>query len=449
MIRAAADGDAHTLERLLAEGAQVNDTNPGGQTALILAALMGRSDIVRLLLQAGADVRLRDSHGLTAIDWAQRKGLSNITQLLVSYSRLSSGDPQRPTLPRDPTLPSIQTETIRRSPTETPQKTTSDPSPRASTEASPQEREGWGPARIAIKKSMERQAKQDIEPAAHASIEERAKIEERPSPPASAETQSSDADLWWPERLRETRSDQTLPTEPETLRARMETERIFEQARLRVEEEVRRKTEIQSRSTLEGELVSAPKAAASTANIKRCPKCNTIYENDTRTYCAYDAGRLISIDEVPMGPGAHSFSRPTLWVMVASTLFGSVLVTYLITNYLAGEDRADPGAGAATEVVTSTDETVPVVGGALIGKEIELPKPEYTAEARSAGLTGVVTVAVRVNQKGRVISARALNGDLLLRTAAVNAARKATFSSERLAREGQIVTGTISYTFKP
>lgn len=407
---------------------------------------MGRSDILRLLLQAGADVRLRDNHGLTAIDWAQRKGLPNITQLLVSYSRTASGAPQ-PSFSNRYQTPS-QSETHPRPPDEA-RKKPLPLSPQSPAEASQQGREGLGTSDIAWITPGEKRPEHYREtPAARTGTEEKADLGEGFSL-TSDELRSSETDLWWPERLRESRDHQDLPTEPESLRARLETERIFEQARLRVEEEVRRKTEIQSRSTLEGERIPTPKAAINTSNIKRCPKCNTIYENDSRTYCAYDAGRLVSIDEVPIGFGANTVSRPTLWVLVASTLFGSVLVTYLITNYLAGEDRADPAAATSSEMIKTIDQSVPVVGGALIGKEIELPKAEYPAEARNAGISGVVTVAVRVNQNGRVISARALSGDSQLRAAAVSAAKRATFSPEKLAREGETVTGTISYTFKP
>jgi len=74
LIRAAADGDAHTVTTLLAEGADVNGGSQAGQTALMLAAFFGHTDIVRLLLAAGADARLQDRLGLTAMEWSERRG---------------------------------------------------------------------------------------------------------------------------------------------------------------------------------------------------------------------------------------------------------------------------------------------------------------------------------------------------------------------------------------
>src|SRR6185295_1029667 len=59
----------------ISRGADVNERNNGGQTALILAVIFGHTDLVRLLVKAGANPRLRDNLGLDAVEWAQRRGL--------------------------------------------------------------------------------------------------------------------------------------------------------------------------------------------------------------------------------------------------------------------------------------------------------------------------------------------------------------------------------------
>jgi ankyrin repeat protein len=46
LMRAASDGDVQAVRSLLAAGADVNATNQGGQTALMLAALMGNGELV-------------------------------------------------------------------------------------------------------------------------------------------------------------------------------------------------------------------------------------------------------------------------------------------------------------------------------------------------------------------------------------------------------------------
>src|SRR5688572_32827123 len=44
-------------------------------------------------------------------------------------------------------------------------------------------------------------------------------------------------------------------------------------------------------------------------------------------------------------------------------------------------------------------------GGVLNSKAVSLPRPEYPAEARAAGLEGVVYVEVTIDEEGNVISA--------------------------------------------
>ena len=75
MTQAVTSGDANAVRAALANGADANERNNGGQTALILAVIFGHTDVVRLLVKAGANPRLRDNLGLDAIEWAQRRGL--------------------------------------------------------------------------------------------------------------------------------------------------------------------------------------------------------------------------------------------------------------------------------------------------------------------------------------------------------------------------------------
>jgi hypothetical protein len=75
LTQAVTSGDAGAVTAALASGADVNERNNGGQTALILAVIFGHTDLVRQLVKAGANPRLRDNLGLDAIEWAQRRGL--------------------------------------------------------------------------------------------------------------------------------------------------------------------------------------------------------------------------------------------------------------------------------------------------------------------------------------------------------------------------------------
>jgi len=93
--------------------------------------------------------------------------------------------------------------------------------------------------------------------------------------------------------------------------------------------------------------------------------------------------------------------------------------------------------------------TRPISGGVLNGKAKSLPQPEYPAIAKSAHAAGTVVVQIIIDERGAVISARAVSGHRLLRQAAVDAARQATFTPTLLSGQPVMVTGTLTYDFVP
>jgi len=109
---------------------------------------------------------------------------------------------------------------------------------------------------------------------------------------------------------------------------------------------------------------------------------------------------------------------------------------------------------AANQEPVLTSSTPPgspktISGGVLNGKAVSLPKPDYPAVARAANVSGPVNVEVTLDVKGNVVSASAVSGHLLLRAAAVNAARNAKFTPTLLAGQPVKVTGVITYNFAP
>jgi VWFA-related protein/TonB family protein len=90
---------------------------------------------------------------------------------------------------------------------------------------------------------------------------------------------------------------------------------------------------------------------------------------------------------------------------------------------------------------------LPVSGGVLNGRAVSLPKPQYPPNARSMRAAGNVTVEVLLDEGGKVVSARAVDGHPLLRPAAVAAARLATFTPTILSGQPVRVVGAITYKF--
>lgn len=81
------------------------------------------------------------------------------------------------------------------------------------------------------------------------------------------------------------------------------------------------------------------------------------------------------------------------------------------------------------------------------GRLISVPAPHYPEEARKLGISGSVTVALVINEKGIVTEARATNGPSELRSAAEAAALKARFKPTKLSGQAVSVNGVITINF--
>ncbi len=133
-----------------------------------------------------------------------------------------------------------------------------------------------------------------------------------------------------------------------------------------------------------------------------------------------------------------------------------VVINYLPeTARTAGNDSDNPTPtnNRVPDTVGNSAQTPqqrkPIVinAGVLNGKAKDKPIPTYPDEAKKAGIYGTVTVKILVDERGNVISAKALSGPPLLRQAAEEAALRAKFSPTRLAGQPVKVSGTITFNF--
>jgi len=85
--------------------------------------------------------------------------------------------------------------------------------------------------------------------------------------------------------------------------------------------------------------------------------------------------------------------------------------------------------------------------GVINGKATSLPKPNYPPAAIATNVQGAVSVQVLIDETGRVVSAKAVSGNGLLKAAAEQAARNAKFSPTYLSKVPVKVTGVIIYNF--
>lgn len=107
------------------------------------------------------------------------------------------------------------------------------------------------------------------------------------------------------------------------------------------------------------------------------------------------------------------------------------------------------GSGNTENIPPPPPPAIPkmISGGVLNGKAFSLPKPAYPAAARAVRASGAVNVQVTIDEEGNVIEAIAVSGHVLLRAAAVAAARQAIFAPTKLSGQPVKVTGVLVYNF--
>lgn len=106
-----------------------------------------------------------------------------------------------------------------------------------------------------------------------------------------------------------------------------------------------------------------------------------------------------------------------------------------------------PGGQEAEGDAKKSPYGAPISGGVLNGKALKLPKPKYPKAARESGASGVVSVKVLIDENGKVISARAINGHPDLWQVSEEAAMKSEFTPTTLAGQPVKVSGVIQYNF--
>ena len=106
--------------------------------------------------------------------------------------------------------------------------------------------------------------------------------------------------------------------------------------------------------------------------------------------------------------------------------------------------------GTETEPLPPTPpkpKTLRVSQPVILANVIALPKPNYPAIAKQAGVQGPVNVQILIDETGKVISAQAVKGSAMLTKAAEDAARRARFAPTKLGDQPVKVQGVITYNF--
>ena len=118
---------------------------------------------------------------------------------------------------------------------------------------------------------------------------------------------------------------------------------------------------------------------------------------------------------------------------------------------LAEKGEQPPTTGNTGSNSNKSPNTVSntISGGVMNGKTINLLQPVYPPAARAVRAEGAVNVQITIDENGNVISATAVSGHPLLRSAAVAAARGAKFKPAIANGKPTKVTGVLVFNFAP
>ncbi len=338
-------GDRNGLRLLLARGADVNQTNKGGQTPLILAVVSGQVRLLPTLLEAGADPLLRDNTGLNAIEWAERKGFLDVASQLrerttsVAKKPNLGGGQERP----------VQEPTTTSPPTEASDKHLADV----------ERSRRW----IAgIKQRLDEQATR-VQPA-----------EAKVSTEVTAASEDSVT----------SKSGRSIDTRPQAI------EQTFS-------------------DVAPVPKVHEPHSAGpedQSAGRRKCPQCNTVYNSDLVAYCAYHVVPLVDID-VPVEVPQKDETRSTvlLWLLVVITFLAAALVG-LILFMPRGKPGGQSVAPSSNPTPVSVWKGTPVVEAALKTKIVDLPEAQTVLKIEKPE---TVAVRVRIGTDGHVSSVQSLS----------------------------------------
>lgn len=111
------------------------------------------------------------------------------------------------------------------------------------------------------------------------------------------------------------------------------------------------------------------------------------------------------------------------------------------------ETEPPPAMSSPTPAPTPVPANYVKSLGAVTGQMLNRPNLNYPPMAKMAGIQGPVTVQVVIDETGKVISARAVSGNPMLRQAAEQAAHQARFSPTLLSHQPVKASGTITFNF--
>ncbi|HSE23687.1 MAG TPA: TonB family protein [Pyrinomonadaceae bacterium] len=453
-LRAAAEGDANLIRALLAQGTDVNSKNAAGQTALMLASAFGHTPVVKVLIAAGAERDVQDDLGFTALDWSIN--YTSVGELIAA--------------PLVDTAAPVETSASPVAAAEPPQPATEQPaiSPQRA-EKVEQNRRGLGGLAGAILRDKAIMVTNDSPPTevVKASTAEEFRADPLAASPAPTLNPSKQIIFSEPEPVPdptpvpqeiiaplERRPDtverpaEELPSIPSIFKPRRRIlsplpEDDIPDLPPTYESKVDAAPTTTDDDTISGRTETDDTAAPGTRSLSTA-RILEVDEKDRQR----QVPKKVRVDVPSFESIHHSTPRPILWLLIILFVGIGAFGGYKLSNYVFERQSSQTPKetnSPQSQPLAAPIKLGPVVGGKLAGTELLIPDAAYPPSGKIP--YGSVTVSVRVDQRGRVTSAQATEGDKTLQGAAEEAARRAAFSPEKLQDKGRSVLGTITYNF--
>jgi len=487
LLRAAADGDSHRVRALLVQGTEVNSTNGAGQTALMLAAAFNRQEVVNLLLKARANIEVQDDLGLTALDWAAH---------FPAIVELISKGMQRPLpAPEGGAKTSVPQTNASIAATAAP------PAPDSNADNERPALKGLSGAILRDRKPVVVNEVQSATPVAEPLIATEAisnQLADRRAVVPLSTDDTVDQTLGGP---KQTASDETAPGSRGISHGRLfdlspQPSKPLSKVQVSLPEpkaqrswkraffwilpvlfvgallfgsyqlvtyvlEKTRTTPTQPQAAkpvqnaLRATLPSSPPVVSAELAGTELYLPDVEYPNDVEPGQAAKVVVKVHVSAKGIVVGANAIEgderfRATAEKTAKSSAFSPDKLQgkgSFIDGTITYSFAAKPATQVSPPTGNSQGKVSATAGGPLSGAALSLALPDYSRSARSEGAIGNVTVVVRVSRSGNVKSWRALDGDVRLRAAIINAARRSRFSPDKLPGTGDVV-GTITYTFQ-
>jgi TonB family protein len=174
-----------------------------------------------------------------------------------------------------------------------------------------------------------------------------------------------------------------------------------------------------------------------------------LFSSETRiaSISAIPAARPTPPPTVPASKTAAPAAAPNNAKKAATQPAGETRTNAAPANTAGAQGPAQSAAQPNAPAPEGRADNSPVAVGSLVGKSRSRVSPSYPALARTARVTGNVTVFLVVNEKGEVESVVRAEGPQQLQQAAIEAARRWKFNQTVIDGKNVKVTGYLVFNF--